>query len=149
MWKCFKCHVPGLQIRFSSWYSATLLLLIRNGYEFSHIKFALISNLETLLCGSSLKFCRTIWWNSYGLQNPNLHMMVQLYHQRGRWTEINEHLYWSHIEKNCISSLYLKFDVFKWKYEFISSVLIQPYWSLNLKFRAAGTYFNMVRTVVL
>ena len=43
--------------------------LVRNGYEFSHIKFALISNLETLLCGSSLELCRTIRWNSYGLQN--------------------------------------------------------------------------------
>ena len=51
-------------------------------------------------------------------------MAEPMYH-RGRWTEIKEYLYRSHIENNCIFSLYFKFGAFKWKCDFISSFLIQ------------------------
>ena len=49
---------------------------------------------------------------------------VRNYH-RGRWTEIKKYLYWSHIEKNCSFSHFVKFGVFKWKCDFILSFLIQ------------------------
>ena len=51
--------------------------------------------------------------------------IYKLTEHRGRWTEIKEYLYWSHIENNCSFSLFLKFGVFEWKCDFILSFLIQ------------------------
>ena len=61
----------------------------------------------------------------YNRLECNTMATVYITYHRGRWTEIKEYLYWSHIENNCSFSLFLKFGVFKWKCDFLLSFLTQ------------------------
>ena len=82
------------------------------------------SSIKYVLLISRQKNYRTSKYYLHVMKMQDFSNLATAYH-RGRWTEIKEYLYWSHIENNCSFSLFLKFGVFKWKCNFILSFLIQ------------------------
>ena len=110
------CYI--VQFKIGNRKNIAIKLVVRN-------KMQLHVDYDPMVVDNSLFIHKSHFY--YPCINPlvyNLPSWHTCYH-RGRWTEIKEYLYWSHIENDCSFSLYLKFVVSKWKCDFILSFLIQ------------------------